>query len=85
MEDVVEAIMKYGKCDRDDIKAGGIRRNRFGEGDIWIKCSWTCATDLCRQRRIKIGWVGARIEIYDGAGSQAMFPMLGIRTHQGTV
>lgn len=33
VEDVA-AIAKYGDCDSTEIKAGGIRRNRQGEGDI---------------------------------------------------
>lgn len=61
MENVVDAIIKYGECDRADVKAGGIRRNRLGEGDIWVKCPWTCANELCREGRIRIGWVGARV------------------------
>lgn len=70
MEDVVEVIMKYGKCDRDEIKAGGIRRNTFGEGDIFVKCPWTCATELVRQRRVKIGWLGARVYMMEQAPRQ---------------
>lgn len=55
VEDVVEAIVRYGECDRADVQAGRIRRNRLGEGDIWVKCPWTCANDLNRERRIRIG------------------------------
>lgn len=41
MEDVVTAMTKYGECDIAEVKAGIIRRNRLGEGDIWVRCPWT--------------------------------------------
>lgn len=70
VEDVVDAIMKYGEYNTADIKAGVIRRNRLGEGDVWVKCPWTCAKELCRGGRIKIGWVGARVYMLEQAPRQ---------------
>lgn len=64
-EEVIDAIANYGECDRTEIRAGGIRRNRQGEGDIWIKCPWSAASELSRRRKIKIGWVGARVELME--------------------
>lgn len=46
---------------------GGIRRNRLGEGDVWVQCPWTCANELCRRGRIRIGWVGARVYMMEPA------------------
>lgn len=65
VEDVVAAVAKYGECDIMDIKAGGIRRNRQGEGDIWVRCPWNSAAELAKRRRIRIGWVRARVEIME--------------------
>lgn len=63
-DDVTEAIMRYGDCERGEIRVGSIRRNRQGEGDIWVRCPWSSANELCKMR-IRIGWVGARIEIME--------------------
>lgn len=65
MEDVIEAIANCGECDRGDIRAGGIRRNWQSEGDIWIRCSWSSASELSRRKKIKIGWMGARVELME--------------------
>lgn len=70
VEEVVEARVRYDECDRADVQAGRIRRNRLGEGDIWVKCPWTCANDLIRERRIRIGWVGARVSMIEPASRQ---------------
>lgn len=56
VEDVVTAVTKYGECDNADVKARVIKRSRLEEGDIWIRCSWTCASELNKKRRIRIGW-----------------------------
>lgn len=61
VEDVVAAVTKHGDCDITEIKAGGIRRNRQGEGDIWIRS----ANELNKKRRIKIGWMGARMNLME--------------------
>lgn len=70
VEEVAAAISKYGECDSAEIKAGAIRRNRLGEGDIWVRCPWPCARELNKERRIRIGWVGARVNLMKPAPTQ---------------
>lgn len=65
VEDVVEVVAKYGTCDVSAIRAGGIRRNRQGEGDIWVRCPWNSANELGKIRKIKIGCVGARVDLME--------------------
>lgn len=55
VEEVTAAIAKFGECLVKDVKAGVIRRNRQGEGDIWIHCPWNSANELNKKRRIRIG------------------------------
>lgn len=69
-EVVANAIVRYGDCDKLDVRVGGIKRNRLGEGDVWVKCSWTCANELCKKGRIRIGWVGARVYMMEPAPIQ---------------
>lgn len=37
-EEVVEAIAVEGRCDKAEVTAGNIRRNKVGLGSIWAKC-----------------------------------------------
>lgn len=64
-EDVMIAVARYGGCEMTEVTPGGIRRNRLGEGDIWIRCPWSSANELNRRGRIRIGWVGARVDLMD--------------------
>lgn len=57
-DDVVEAVARQGDCDRSEIRAGNIRRNRQREGDMWVRCPRSAALELSGKRRMKIGWVG---------------------------
>lgn len=66
-EDVIEAVARQGECDRNDIRVGNICRNRQGEGDISVKCPRSAAVELSRRRRMRIGWVGARVDIMEPA------------------
>lgn len=68
-EEVIDAVANYGECDRGDIRTGRIRRNRQGEGDIWVRCPWSSANELSRRGRMKIGWVGARVELTEPSPS----------------
>lgn len=70
VEDVVTVVTRYGGCERADIKAGAIRRNRLGEADIWVRCQLTCGSELSREGRIRIGWVGARVQLMVQAPKQ---------------
>lgn len=69
-EEVAEAVAQEGQCDRSEVTAGAIRRNRMGLGSIWIKCPWSAAKKLNRIGRIKIGWVKARVELLEPAPVQ---------------
>lgn len=54
-EEVVEVVALEGRCDRAEVTAGTIRRNKMGQGNIWAKCSWNVAKELNRLGRIRIG------------------------------
>lgn len=69
-EVIITAVVKYGECERTEVTAGTIRRNRLGEGDIWIRCPWNCVNELNRKKRIIIGWVGARVNLMEPAPMQ---------------
>lgn len=53
VEDVINAIVKYGDCDRLDVRAGGIKRNRLGEGDIWIKVPGPAPVSYVRREGLR--------------------------------
>ena len=61
---VADAIADVGKCSKDDIKVGAIRRRwTTGVGSVWAQCPATALKKLATAGRIKIGWVSVKIEI----------------------
>lgn len=88
-EEVIEAIALEGRCDRAEVTAGAIRRNRMGLGSIWAKCPWNVAKDLNRLGRIRIGWMRASVELplpLPSSGSPcAVLPLLGMWAPEGAV
>lgn len=58
------------RCDRAEVTAGTIRRNKMGQGSIWAKCPWNVAKELNRLGRIRIGWVRAKVELLEPAPVQ---------------
>lgn len=64
-EEIIESIALEGGCDKAEVVAGIIRRNRVGLGSIWVKYPWNAAKDLSRRGNIKIDWVRVRVELLD--------------------
>lgn len=47
-EEIRDIVMQETECEREEIKTETVRRNRFGEGSIWVQCPWHCAVNLAK-------------------------------------
>ncbi|XP_011858523.1 PREDICTED: uncharacterized protein LOC105556064, partial [Vollenhovia emeryi] len=64
-EEVQAAIAKAGGCPPEEVKVGRIRTTPSGLGSTWIQCRLEVARKLAAAKKIKIGWVAARIELLE--------------------
>lgn len=62
-DEVCTVIAKIGRCFPEDIKMGAIRTISNGLGSIWAQCSLAVATKASATKKIRIGWIVARIEL----------------------
>lgn len=60
--ELVTAMATFGGCAIEDCKVGEIRRGPTGLGTVWASCPATAAKKMVDARRIRVGWVMARIE-----------------------
>lgn len=60
---VAEAVSGAGGYSVTEVKVGVLRREPSGLRTDWLKCSAATAKTLADARRLKVGWVAARIEV----------------------
>lgn len=61
-QDVANAVANIGGCSPGDIKTGVIQFSGRGLGTLWVRCPAAVAGKLVAARRIRVGWVNARVE-----------------------
>ncbi|XP_011860289.1 PREDICTED: uncharacterized protein LOC105557619 [Vollenhovia emeryi] len=64
-EEIQAAIAKAGECPPEEVKVGRIRINPSGLGSTWIQCRLEVARKVAATKKVKIGWVAARIELLE--------------------
>ncbi|KYN14497.1 hypothetical protein ALC57_13303 [Trachymyrmex cornetzi] len=62
-EDVSQVISNIGKCPIDMIKMGDIVKAINGLGALWLRCPLVAAKMVTKNRRIRIGWTMARVDL----------------------
>lgn len=48
---------------KEDVKVENIRKMWNGMGTSWIRCPLTLAIEMGKEKRIKIGWTVAKVEL----------------------
>lgn len=61
-DDVAKVIAKFGGCSPGEIKVGVIQCPGRGMGTLWVRCPTAVAGRLIAAKRIRVGWVNARVE-----------------------
>ncbi|XP_011858653.1 PREDICTED: uncharacterized protein LOC105556182 [Vollenhovia emeryi] len=64
-EEVRGVVAREAECDPTDVRVGKIRVAPNGLGTAWVQCPLTEAKKVSAKRRIRIGWVIARVEILE--------------------
>lgn len=62
--EVIEAVTRAGGCSGRKVRKGEIRRSSSGLGSAWVKCPTSAAKRVADAGRLKIGWTGARVEVF---------------------
>lgn len=62
-DEVRQAIVAAGECDRDDVKVGAIRATTSGLFTAWARCPIAAANKIAGKGRIPIGWTSARVDM----------------------
>lgn len=60
-EDVADAIARVGECSALSIKVGEIRMSSSRLGTAWVRCPLDVAHKLGTSKRLRVGWVSARV------------------------
>ncbi|XP_070529759.1 uncharacterized protein [Cardiocondyla obscurior] len=61
--EVAEAVIKLTKCAPEDIKTGPPRRSFNELFTILVHCPLSVANKIVASKRIRIGWISARVEL----------------------
>lgn len=61
-EDILQAVSFAGDCDPTMVKVGSIRSTGRGLSTVWVRCPLAAANRLVAAKRLRIGWVNARVE-----------------------
>ncbi|XP_011858976.1 PREDICTED: uncharacterized protein LOC105556488 [Vollenhovia emeryi] len=64
-EEVRDAVARVGEGPKEEIKVGPIRHTPSGFGTCWIQCGIEVAKRVAAARKIKVGWVAARVELLE--------------------
>jgi len=59
---VADAIAKAGDCSPSDIKTGVVQFTGREMGTLWVRCPVAVANRMVAAKRLRVGWVYARIE-----------------------
>lgn len=62
LEAIRQAICRDGSCQGEEVKVGSPRRAPNGLCSIWARCPLTAANKIVPQKKIRIGWLSARVE-----------------------
>lgn len=62
-KDVTEAIAEAGGCSVDTVKVGQIHRWSTRLGTAWVRCPLMAVHRLAEEKRVKVGWVVARVQV----------------------
>lgn len=61
--DVAIAIAEACDCVAEELRVGEIRRNPSSLGTVWVRCPLTVVRALADAKRLRVGWVSARVEV----------------------
>ncbi|XP_011859068.1 PREDICTED: caldesmon-like [Vollenhovia emeryi] len=64
-EEVRDAVARVGEGPKEEIKVGSIRHTPSGFGTCWIQCGIEVAKRVAAAKKIKVGWVAARVELLE--------------------
>lgn len=59
---VADAIARAGNCSPDDIRTGVVQFTGRGMGTLWVRCPLAVANKMVAAKKIRLGWINARIE-----------------------
>lgn len=62
-EEVATAVADKGGCPLGAVKVGAVRRMPYGIRATWVRCPVTAAKRVIQDRRIMLGWVGAKVTL----------------------
>lgn len=65
VEEVICVIAQNGECNQDEVKVGTIRPMINGLHTVWIQCPLAAAIRVANQKKIKIGWTLARVDLLE--------------------
>lgn len=64
-EEILYTVSLHGECDESDIRLGQIRQMNNGLFTVWAQCPLNAAIKVANQKKVKIGWTFARIDLLE--------------------
>lgn len=62
-EEVTQAIAESCGCAVDEVRVGEIRKTPSSLGTVWVRCPLAAIRKLATAKRVRVGWVSARVEV----------------------
>lgn len=62
-QEIACAITESCGCAVDEVKIGKIRRTPSSLGTVWVQCPLVAIRKLATMKRIRVGWVSAKVEV----------------------
>ncbi|XP_072930547.1 uncharacterized protein [Epargyreus clarus] len=83
--DVADAVASAGGCSASDVKVGEIRKGHSSLGTAWVRCPLVAIKKLAIEKRVRVGWVSARVEVLSARPLQCFCCLeIGHARHQCT-
>lgn len=61
--DIATAIANLGKCNKDEVRLGRIRKATRGLGTVWVRCPAFAAKRVVSVGSVRVGWGLANIDL----------------------
>ncbi|KMQ87082.1 hypothetical protein RF55_13738, partial [Lasius niger] len=62
-DNVASAIALAGRCDKNTVRLGRIRKTASGLGTVWVRCPALAAKRVVSMGRVRLGWGFASVEL----------------------
>ncbi|XP_076398060.1 uncharacterized protein LOC143266359 [Megachile rotundata] len=60
--EVRDAVVAASGCNGSDVRTGEVRTSPVGVGTIWVRCPLAALNKIVAAKRIRVGWLSARVE-----------------------